>query len=284
MWLLFALGSALFAGATSILAKVGIKNVDSHLATAMRTVVVLLFAWLMVFVVGSQNTIGDISARTLLFLGLSGLTTGTSWICYFRALSLGDVNKVVPVDKSSVLLTMLAAALFLGEPLGALKIVCMALIGLGTWLMIEKKQSDGRSRRGWLLWAAGSAVFAAATAILGKLGIAGVESNLGTALRTVVVLAMAWAIVFAQGTQKQIGKIDRRSLLFIVLSGVATGLSWLCYYRALQTGEAGLVVPIDKLSIIITVAFSYFALGEKLSRRALAGLVLIVAGTLLLLV
>lgn len=289
MWIVYAFLSALFAGATAILAKIGIKNVDSHLATALRTVVVVVFSWVMVFVVGSQRTLPNIDTRSLVFLGLSGLATGASWLCYFRALQIGDINKVVPVDKTSTVLTMLLAAIFLGEGLGPLKIVCMALIALGTWLMLEKKPATGapgaeKSGGPWFLYAAGSAVFASLTAILGKVGIQNVESNLATALRTIVVLVMAWAIVLAGGKQRQIKSIDRKSWLFLILSGCATGLSWLCYYRALQDGPASVVVPIDKLSLLVTVVFAWVVFKEKLTKRSGAGLAAIVAGTLLLLV
>lgn len=290
MWLAFAFASAVFAGATAILAKVGVKDVDATLATALRTVVVLVFAWAMVFVVGSQGTIPDISGQSLLFLVLSGLATGASWLCYFRALKLGNVNKVVPIDKSSTVLTMLLAMLFLGERVTLLKVVCMALIAAGTYLMIERKpvaegEKESKAKTcGWLAYALLSAVFASLTAILGKVGIQGVESNLGTAIRTIVVLAMAWGIVLAGKKQRQIKQIDVRSWLFLGLSGLATGLSWLCYYRALQDGPASVVVPIDKLSILVTVAFAWLFFYEKLSKKALLGLVLMVAGTLLLLV
>lgn len=287
MWVAYAFGSAFFAGVTSILAKAGIRNVDSHLATAIRTVVVAIFAWLMVFVTGSQDTIGQISDHSLLFLGLSGLATGASWLCYYRALQLGDVNKVTPVDKSSTLLTMLLGMLLLGESVTVLKVACMALIALGTWLMIERRDAlaDDRPEGGsWLFYAALSAVFASLTAILGKIGIQDVESNLGTAMRTMVVLVMAWCMVFITGKQGGISRIDRGSWCFLGLSGVATGLSWLCYYRALQEGPASVVVPIDKLSILVTVGFASLVLKEKLSGRAAIGLAAMVAGILLLLI
>jgi len=286
MWMIYALASAVFAGVTSILAKIGIKNTDSNLATALRTVVVVIFAWLMVLVVGSQNSIGDIDGRSLLFLILSGFATGASWLCYFRALQIGDVNKVVPVDKSSTVLTMLLAFLFLNEGLTVIKGIAMILIGTGTYLMIERKANGSGEVKGykWLIYAALSAVFASLTAILGKVGITGVESNLGTAIRTVVVLIMAWLIVIIQGKQGEIKGIDKKSWLFILLSGLGTGLSWLCYYRALQEGPASVVVPVDKLSILITVAFGYFVLHEKLSKKSLVGLVLIIAGTMSLLI
>jgi len=286
MWMIYALASAVFAGATSILAKIGIKNTDSNLATALRTVVVVIFAWLMVLVVGSQNSIGDIDGRSLLFLILSGFATGASWLSYFRALQIGDVNKVVPVDKSSTVLTMLLAFLFLNEGLTVIKGIAMILIGTGTYLMIERKANGSGEVKGykWLIYAALSAVFASLTAILGKVGITGVESNLGTAIRTVVVLIMAWLIVIIQGKQGEIKGIDKKSWLFILLSGLGTGLSWLCYYRALQEGPASVVVPVDKLSILITVAFGYFVLHEKLSKKSLVGLVLIIVGTMSLLI
>lgn len=284
MWMIAAMGSALFAGVTAILAKVGIRRTDSNVATALRTTVVAAFSWLMVFVTGAQGGIGSIGGRTLLFLVLSGLATGASWICYFRALQLGDVNKVVPIDKSSIILTMILAFVILGEPISLLKAAALVLIGAGTLMMIEKKQSAAPKREGraWWIYAVLSAVFASLTSILGKIGITGVDSNLGTAIRTMVVLAMAWLIVFGQGKQREIPAIDRRSWLFIVLSGFATGLSWLCYYYALQNGPASVVVPIDKLSILITVAFASIFMHERLSRRSAAGLALITLGTLMM--
>lgn len=285
MWVFYAFGSALFAGVTAILAKCGIRKTDSNVATAIRTGVVLVFSWIMVFVVGSQGTIGEISGRTLLFLGLSGLATGGSWLCYFRALQIGDVNKVVPVDKSSIILTVILAFLFLNETVSWTKLAGLVGIGVGTYLMIQKKTGETRTgRRGWFFYAAASAVFAALTSILGKIGIEGVESNLGTALRTVVVLVMAWVVVFVTGKQRTVRQVPRREFLFICLSGLATGGSWLCYYRALQEGPASAVVPIDKLSILVTVAFSAVVFHEKLTRKAAGGLALIVAGTLLMLV
>ena len=286
MWLFFAVGSAFFAGVTAILAKCGIRKTDSTVATAIRTIVVLAFAWLMVFVVGSQDQLRDIGGVTLLFLVLSGLATGASWLCYFKALQLGDINKVVPIDKSSTVLTILLAFLLLGEPIGLFQGIGVVLIALGTILMIEKKpQAEGGETqgRGWMLYAFGSAVFASLTAILGKVGIQGVESNLGTAVRTGVVLVMAWVMVLVTGKAREVGQVPRRELGFICLSGLATGASWLCYYRALQDGPASVVVPIDKLSILVTVAFSYVVFHEKLTRRSGWGLALIVAGTLAML-
>ena len=286
MWILFAFGSAFFAGITAILAKCGIRKTDSTVATAVRTIVVLLFSWLMVFVVGSQDQLGSIGPNTWLFLILSGLATGASWLCYFRALQLGDINKVVPVDKSSVILTMLLAFLFLQEPITLFGGIGVVLIAAGTFLMIEKKdvkQKEGQ-KKSWFLYAAGSAIFASLTSILGKIGISGVESNLGTAIRTAVVLLMAWVMVFVAGKAGEVRKIPKNELGFICLSGIATGASWLCYYRALQDGLASIVVPIDKLSILVTVAFSYFVFHERLSKKSAIGLVLIVAGTLAMLI
>lgn len=281
MWMIAAVLSALFAGLTSILAKCGIKKTDSDLATAIRTLVVLIFSWVMVFAVGSYGTLGKIGARSLLFLVLSGLATGASWICYFKALSMGDVNKVVPIDKSSTVLTVLLAIVCFGETSHlAIRLSATAVLAVGIFLMVEKKQSGGGKRRGWMLYAVLSAVFAALTSILAKVGISGVESNLGTAIRTCVVLVMAWLIVFAKGKHKQIKSIDKRELTFILLSGVATGASWLCYYYAIQNGNVSAVVPIDKLSILVTVLFSYLVFGEKLSKKAIVGLCLMTAGTL----
>ena len=287
MWLLFAVGSAFFAGVTAILAKCGIRKTDSTVATAIRTIVVLIFAWIMVFVVGSQDQLRDIGQMTLLFLILSGLATGASWLCYFRALQLGDVNKVVPIDKSSTVLTILLAFLLLGEPIGLFQGIGVVLIGAGTFLMIEKKPdaSSGAVRgKGWMLYAFGSAIFASLTAILSKIGIQGVESNLGTAVRTGVVLVMAWAMVLVTGRAKEVRQVPGREMIFICLSGIATGASWLCYYHALQDGPASVVAPIDKLSILVTVAFSYLVFRERLTRRSGLGLVLIVAGTLAMLI
>ena len=285
MWVVFSFGSALFAGLTAILAKCGIRKTDSTVATAIRTIVVLVFSWLMVFVVGSQGTLGRIGGEALLFLVLSGLATGASWLCYFKALQLGDVNKVVPIDKSSTVLTILLAALLLGEGVSLPKGIGVVLIAAGTLLMIEKKASSGETKSAaWLWYALGSAVFASLTAILGKVGISGVESNLGTAIRTGVVLVMSWVMVFVTGKQGELKNLPKNELGFICLSGLATGGSWLCYYKALQDGPASVVVPIDKLSILVTVAFSYAVFHEKLTKKSAAGLAGIVAGTLLMLV
>ena len=285
MWVLFAFGSALFAGVTSILAKCGIRHTDSNVATAIRTIVVLVFSWIMVFLTGAQGGLTAVEAKTWVFLILSGLATGASWLCYFRALQLGDINKVVPIDKSSTVLTMLLAFVFLQEDISPMKVGCMALIGGGTMLMITRREVSHPEKKGraWLLYACLSALFASLTAILGKVGIQGIDSNLGTAIRTGVVLVMAWVVVFVTGREKEIRGIPRKELFYICLSGLATGASWLCYYRALQDGLASVVVPIDKLSILVTIAFSWLVFHEKLSKKAMAGLLLIVAGTLLML-
>lgn len=286
MWILLALGSALFAGLTAVLAKIGIKNTDSNLATALRTVVVAVFAWLMVFVAGAQHGISEIDPKSLVFLMLSGVTTGASWLCYFRALQRGDVNQVVPIDKSSTILTMLLSIIFLQEPVTWLKCAAMVLIGVGTHLMIERKTAKAATDDGygWMVYAVLSALFASLTAILGKIGISGVESNLGTAMRTMVVLVMAWVLVFVSGKQREIKQVDRRSWWFLGISGITTGLSWLCFYRALQDGPASVVVPVDKLSILVTIAFGRIVLQERLRKRAFVGLLCIVAGTLTLLI
>lgn len=286
MWVVFAFGSAIFAGLTAILAKCGIKKTDSTVATAIRTIVVLIFSWIMVFIVGSQSGIGSISGRSWTFLILSGLATGASWLCYFRALQLGDINKVVPIDKSSVILTILLAFIILHEEITIVKGAGVVLVGAGTFLMIEKKDvtENKSAKKSWILYAAGSAVFASLTSILGKIGISEVESNLGTAIRTVVVLIMAWVMVFVTKKANTIKSIPKKELIFIGLSGLATGGSWLCYYKALQEGAASVVVPIDKLSIVVTVLFSYIVFKEKLSKKAFFGLLMIVAGTLIMLI
>ena len=286
MWIFFAFASALFAGLTSILAKCGIKKTDSTVATAIRTVVVLAFSWLMVFAVGSAGEITSISLHTLIFLVLSGIATGASWLCYFKALQLGDINKVVPIDKSSTVLSILLAAFLLGEVITLFSGIGITLIAVGTFLMIEKKdvqKSDVPKNRRWIFYALGSAVFASLTSILGKIGISGVESNLGTAIRSGVVLIMSWMMVLVSGKGKELGGIPKKELVFICLSGVATGGSWICYYKALQDGPASVVVPIDKLSILVTILFSYIVFHEKLSKKAFLGLVLTVGGTLLML-
>lgn len=290
MWVLYAFGSAFFAGLTSILAKCGIKKADSNVATAIRTIVVRIFSWIMVFVVGAQGQIMDVSEKTWIFLILSGIATGASWLCYFRALQIGDVNRVVPIDKSSTILTIILAFIFFREEISALKLVCVVLITIGTYMMITKKeisqdeQDKTKGSHGWLFYAVLSAVFASLTSILGKVGIEEINSNLGTAIRTAVVLIMAWIVVFVTGKQHTIKHIEKNELGFICLSGLATGSSWLCYYKALQDGLASVVVPIDKLSIVVTIAFSYIVFKERLTIKSFAGLVLIIAGTLLMLV
>ena len=285
MWVLFAFLSAFFAGMTSILAKCGIKKTDSNVATFIRTLVVLPLSLLMALIVSPNFTLGAVSSKTLVFLVLSGLSTGASWLCYFRALSKGDINKVVPIDKSSTVLTIILAVIFLGERVTVYKTLGVVFIAIGTLLMIEKKDTEKKSEgEGWLIYALLSAFFASLTTILGKIGIEGVESNLGTAIRTAVVIVMSFIMVAFTGKTGEIKKIDKKELGFILLSGLSTGASWLCYYKALQDGEAGIVVPIDKLSILVTIAFSYIVFKERLSKKAMLGLVMIVFGTLVLLV
>lgn len=284
MWLVAAVLSSVFAGLTAILAKCGIKKTDSDIATAIRTVVVLAFSWLMVFVVGSARTITEINSNSLLFLILSGAATGASWMCYFKALSMGDVNKVVPIDKSSTILSVLLAMICFGETEHLfIKLIGTFLLGAGIILMVEKKKTSSEiTGNTYILYAIGSAMFAALTSILGKIGITGVESNLGTAIRTVVVLIMAWVIVFMKGKQSQLRYLDKKELIFLFFSGLATGASWLCYYYAIQNGVVSIVVPIDKMSILLTIAFSYFVFGERLSKKAGLGLCLMTVGTLMM--
>ena len=283
-WIIAAVFSAVFAGLTSILAKCGIKKTDSDLATALRTIVVLAFSWIMVFVVGSQTTIAHIQPKALIFLILSGSATGASWICYFKALSMGDINKVVPIDKSSTILTVLLAIICFGETSNlVVKLIATAILALGIFLMVEKKKNAAQVRgHSWMIYAILAAVFAALTSILAKVGISGVESNLGTAIRTAVVLVLSWGIVFTRKKHTGLRTIDKKELLFICLSGIATGASWLCYYYAIGHGDVSVVVPIDKLSILVTVAFSYVVFKEKLSKKAFLGLALMVTGTLLM--
>ena len=285
MWIILAMGSAFFAGLTAILAKCGVKNADSNVVTALRTIVVLIFSWLMVFIVGSQGEMRSIDTKTLGFLVLSGLATGGSWLCYFKALQLGDVNKVTPIDKSSTILSMVFAFLLLGETVTLIKLMAMVLIGSGTYMMIQKQKEtlEKGQNKSWLIFAWGSALFASLTSILGKIGIQNIDATLGTAIRTIVVLIMAWCVVVITRKQSTIKSIDRRSWLFIILSGITTGGSWLCYYSALQLGPASVVVPIDKLSILVTIGFSSIVLHEKLSRKSFWGLMLLVIGTLTLL-
>ena len=283
-WIIAAVFSAVFAGLTSILAKCGIKKTDSDLATALRTIVVLAFSWLMVFVVGSQTTIAHIQPKALIFLILSGFATGASWICYFKALSMGDINKVVPIDKSSTILTVLLAIICFGETSNlVVKLIATAILALGIFLMVEKKKNTAQAQgRSWMIYAILAAVFAALTSILAKVGISGVESNLGTAIRTAVVLVLSWGIVFVRKKHTGLRTINKKELLFICLSGIATGASWLCYYYAIGHGDVSVVVPIDKLSILVTVAFSFIVFKEKLSNKAFLGLALMVVGTLLM--
>ena len=287
MWVIFAFGSAFFAGLTSILAKCGINKTDSTIATAIRTIVVLFFSWIIVFIVGSQSTISTVDIKTWVFLILSGFTTGASWLCFFRALQLGSINKVVSIDKFSTVLTIIMAIIFLREGITWIKVVSIIVITIGTYLMIQKENINYEEKpksKKWLVYAFFSALFASLTTILGKVGINGIESNLGTAIRTGVVLIMAWGMVFITRKQNNIRVIPKKELMFICLSGLATGISWLCYYKALQGGPACAVSPIDKLSIIVTIIFSYFVFKEKLQKKAIIGLSLIVIGTLAILI
>ena len=284
-----AILSAVFAGITSILTKSGIKKTDSDVATSYRTVVVLVFSWIIVFIVGSYRQLADIDFYSFIFLILSGLSTGLSWLCYFKALSLGDVNKVVVVDKSSTILTVIMAMIFFGETNNLLvKIIGVIFLSLGIFMTIEKKhgnnevEKEKRANNKWLPYAVASAVFAALTSILAKVGIKGVESNLANAIRTSVVLIMAWLVVFVKKKQTEIPQTDKKDLLFIVLSGVATGASWLCYYYAIQNGLVSVVAPIDKLSILISVVFSVIFFKEKISKKAIIGFVIMISATMVM--
>jgi len=282
MWVILAFGSAFFAGITSILAKMGVADVNSTLATALRTIVVLFFSWLMVFISGTYVFIDDL--KTILFLVLSGISTGASWLCYFKALQLGDINKVTPIDKSSTILTMILAFIIFHETISYTKVIGMIIMSMGTYMMITKKNNVQKSQKGWLFYALLSAFFASLTAILGKVGVSQINSSLGSAIRTIIVLIMAWLIVFIENKQNEIKYIDKKNWLFLILSGTTTGASWLCYYKALQLGPASIVVPIDKLSIVVSVVFAYFIFHEKLSLKSFTGLIMIVIGTLMLLI
>lgn len=286
MWIAAAAASALFAGLTSILAKCGIRSTDSDVATAVRTLVVLVFSWAMAIITVPDvlGALASISMRSYVFLALSGLATGGSWICYFRALSAGDVNKVVPIDKSSAAISTLLAIVLFGETSHlAVKLVATAAILIGTLMMVERRESSEDSERAggraWLVPAVLSALFAALTSILAKVGIEGVDSNLATALRTCVVLVMAWLIVAGRGKLALVQQAHGRELAFLCASGLATGASWLFYYYAVQTGQVSVVVQLDKLSILVSIAFSYLAFGEQLSRRSAVGLAIIVLAT-----
>lgn len=287
LWLVAAFVSALFAGIVSILAKCGIKTIDSDVATALRTCVVAVFTWVMVAIAGSAGTIGGISPKSWLFLALSGLATGGSWICYFKALSIGDVNKVVPIDKSSTLMAVVLSIVLFNETgdLG-LRLAGTAVATAGTFLMIERKSgnANGTSERDYrasIAYALAAAVFAALTSVLAKVGIEGIESNLATAIRTMFVLAMAWAIVAGKGKMGLVRGANRRELAFLAASGLATGASWLCYYYAIQMGQVSVVVQVDKLSLLVSITFAAVVFGERLSRRGGIGLALIIAGTAL---
>lgn len=284
MWILYAFGSALFAGITSVLAKCGIKDVDSDTATALRTIVVLFFSWFIVFVSGVQDELADAGIKTFVFLILSGVAAGASWLCYFKALQTGDINKVAPIDKSSTVIAVILAFIFLGEQITILKFAALVMMTAGTYFMIEEKTPQKKQSGKWMLYAFGSAIFAALTSILGKIGVENINSNLGTAVRTAVVLVMAWIVVFAKKSHKTIKNIGASSWIFLIFSGIATGLSWLCYYKALQDGPASAVVPIDKLSILVTVGFGCVVFKEKLTVKSSFGLALITAGTLVMLI
>ncbi len=284
MWIVAAILSALFAGLTAVLSKCGIKHANSDVATAVRTSVVLVLAWAIVFITGAYTTLSQISGRSWLFLILSGLATGASWICYFRALSLGEVSKVAAVDKSSTVLSVLFAIILFADEREKwwLKLIFLVLIAAGTFLMTDIKRGTEKKKLTWLAFALLSAVFAAATSLLAKIGIENVDSNAATAIRTCVVLVMAWLIVFCRRETKYVKQLRGREIVFLILSGLATGASWLCYYYAIQQGQVSIVVPIDRLSILVTVLFSLVVFKEKLSLKAWIGLALLTSGTVLM--
>jgi len=288
-WFLYALGAAVFAGLTTILTKIGLKGVDSHLATAIRTMVVIAFAWIIVFIAGSQGGIMYMDARTWVFLVLSGLATGGAWLCRYRALKFGNVNKVTPIAKTSTILTMLLAFVFLSEPVGWVMVAAMVLMGTGTWLMLELNKkaktpapvNEEKTGKGWLFFAVLAAVFASLTAIFGSVGVNEMDANLWTAMRTVIVALLSWMMVYSTGGQKKIKSVSLKSWVFLILSGLATGGSWLLFYHALKIGNASLVVPIDQLSILLTMGFARLFLGERFTKQSLVGLVILTTGILL---
>lgn len=289
MWLILAFLSAVFAAMSTVLAKLGEKDIDSTFATFLRTGVVLVFSWMIVFMTGTVSQIGQIEKSAWIFLVLSGLATGGSWLCYFRALQLGNAGSVAAVDKTSTVLTVILAFIIFDEKVTAVRIGAIVLMLAGALLVAydggKNRNSDNKSvKRQWILYAALSAVFAALTSVLAKLGIKGLDSNLATAVRTVVVLAMSGMMIPIKSRGKQLAVPKGKQALTLVLSGVATGGSWLCYFNALQTGQASVVVPVDKLSIVLIAVFSRLFLKEKLSAYTVAGLAAVTVGTLLMLV
>lgn len=283
LWILMAIGSSFFAGLTAILAKLGIKKTDSDVATTLKTIVVLIFSWIMVLIVGSAESISDISNESFLFLVLSGIATGASWICYFKALSIGNINKVTVVDKSSMILSVLLAIILFGETNNLIiKLALIVLYSLGVFLMIEKKSDKKETKKRWLILALAAALFASLTTILAKVGIKDVESNLATAIRTSVVLIMSFMNILIKKKENLLTQVEPKEMMFIFLSGVATGASWLCYYYAIQNGIVSVVVPIDKMSVLFTILFSFIVFKERISKKSLIGLILMLISTLAL--
>lgn len=282
MWIINAFLSAIFAGMTSILSKMGLEDISSHYVTALRTSVVLVFTWVMYYVTGSSMQ--GINSYNFMFIVLSGFATGASWLCYYRALSLADVSQVVPIDKLSTFLTMIFAFVIFHEEVTWVKVVCIFMMFIGTYLMQKRPQKELNHDKRWLIYAFLSAIFASLTAILAKIGIENVDSQTVTALRTIVVVIMAWIVVFVTKSYSPIALLNKKQLKAIFFSALATGLSWLCYFAALKEGPASIVVPIDKLSIVISILFAYFVLNEKQSIKTILGLICIVISTLLLLI
>lgn len=287
MSIVLAILAAVFAALTSILAKIGIKNVDSNLATAIRTIVVVIMALIVVLITGQFHAVFDVEGQALIFIVLSGITTGLSWLFFFKALQIGDVSKVVSIDKSSIVMTIILSFIILQEPTTPLVIAGGVIIAIGTFLLIGKNNSGKKEKfsQSYIFLAILGAVFAALTSILAKIGINNeVDSNVATFIRTIVIIIFAWAIVFFQGTVKQMKDITKKSYLFLGLSGMATGFSWLCYFAAIAIGKVSVVAPIDKFSVVITIILSFFILKEKPTRNTMFGAIVITVGTVLLIV
>ena len=284
MSIILALLAAVFAAFTSILAKIGIQKVNSNLATAIRTIVVLLMAFIIVVVTDQLDAIFDVTSKALIFFILSGITTGLSWLCFFKALQIGDVSKVVPIDKSSVVITIILSFIILREPVTLFVVIGGVLITIGTFVLIgrAKKKEKVSISQSYILLAILAAIFAALTSILAKIGIENVDPNVATFIRTIVIILFAWGIVIFQGTQKEIKNISRKSMLFLILSGAATGLSWLCYFAAIAIGKVSVVAPIDKFSVVITMLLSFMILKEKPTKNTVLGGIIITIGTVFL--
>ena len=281
MYIIYALLASVFSGLTSVFAKTGIKNIDSLLATFLRTIVISLFLFLIVIWKENLNEIFLLDKKTILFLILSGISNTLLWICYFKALDLGTVSKVTPVDKTSIVLTLILSSLFLNEKITTIKIISIVLILSGTFLTI-KKESKGSKDNKWIIYAILTAVFTSTTTVLSKIGIESTNTTLITFLRTIVVLIILTTITLFKKKYKSIKDIEKRSWLFIILSGLSTSLSWLFYFKALALGEASIVFPIEKLSLVVSILISIIFLKEKVNKKQIIGIIIIVIGTSLL--